>query len=121
MKADDHRIKAERIERSMSRLGDDDWEMKIEGAMLAGTHWVNYVLHRRGVSAEDEDMVHTTMTAVNRLRKYSLAEAGLVRNLGEIEELRPLYVRGDVPDAATAAARALALLQAIGKRARTWP
>lgn len=121
MKADDHRFKAERIERSMSLLGKDDSEMKIEGAMLAGTHWANYVLHRRGVSTEDEDMVHTTMTAVNRLRKYSLAEADLISNLSEIEDLRPLYVRGDVPDAAAAAARALALLAAIGKRARTWP
>ena len=121
MKAEDHRIKAERIERSMSLLGNDDWEMKIEGAMLAGTHWANYVLHRRGVSTEDEDMVHATMTAVNRLRKYSLAEADLVRNLNEIEELRPLYVRGDLPGATKAAARALELLHAIGERARIWP
>lgn len=118
MNAENHRIKAERIERSLALLSDDDWEIKIEAAMLAGTHWANYALHRRGVSAETEDIVHTTMCVVNVLRKYSLAEKDLLEALGEIEELRPIYVRGDLPGGREAAARALQLLCAIGERAR---
>lgn len=118
MKARDHREKAERIERSLARLTDQDWEIRIEAAMLAGTHWANHALHRRGVSADGEDIVHTTMCAVNVLRKYELAEPELLAQLAEIEELRPLYVRGDVDGGPAAAARALVLLASIGERAR---
>ncbi|MCC6592879.1 MAG: hypothetical protein IT479_06345 [Xanthomonadales bacterium] len=118
MKAQGHRSKAERIERSLVALGESDWEMKIEAAMLAGTHWANYALHRRGVTADAEDVVHTSMLVVNMLRKYSIVEGDLLRDLAEIEELRPLHVRGDVPGGAHAAGRALQLLQAIGERAR---
>ena len=121
MKAEYHRMKAERIERSLAVLTDDDWEMKLEAAMLAGTHWANYALHRRGVSADNEDIVHTSMCVVNVLRKYSLAEKELLAQLDEIEELRPLYVRGDVPGGREAGARALVLLAAIGERARNAP
>lgn len=121
MKAEHHRQRAERIERSLAKLGRDDWEMKIEAAMLAGTHWANYALHRRGVSPEAEDIVHTTMLIVNMLRKYSLAEGELLRELAEVEELRPIYVRGDMPGGRDAADRALQLLAAIGERARSAP
>lgn len=121
MKAEYHRIKAERIERSLAVLTDDDWEMKLEAAMLAGTHWANYALHCRGVSADHEDIVHTSMCVVNTLRKYSLAEKDLLANLDEIEELRPLYVRGDVEGGREAGARALILLGAISERARNAP
>ena len=34
MKAEHHRERAERIERSAAKLGAHDWEMKIEAAML---------------------------------------------------------------------------------------
>lgn len=118
MKADGHRNKAERIERSLAALGERDWEMKIEAAMLAGTHWANYALHCRGVTPEAEDIVHTSMLVVNMLRKYSIVEGELLTDLAEIEELRPLYVRGDLPDGPRAAGRALQLLHSIGERAR---
>ncbi len=121
MRAENHRRKAENIEKSLDVLGADDWEMKIEAAMLAGTHWANYALHRHGVTVDGEDIVHTSMLIVNMLRKYSLAEGELLAALGEIEELRPLYVRGDVPGADRAATRALELLRAIGERARHAP
>ena len=113
MKTDNHRLKAERIETSLRWLGDDDWEMKIEAAMLAGTHWANYTLHRRGVTSDSEDVVHTSMLVVSMLRKYALAEGELLGALTEIEELRPLYVRGDLPDGSRAAARALERLRLI--------
>ena len=113
-----HRHKAERIEHSLRRCGRADWEIRIEAAMLAGTHWANYALHRRGASAESEDMVHTTMTMVAYLRKYQIAEPGIVQWLSEIEDLRPLYVRGDAAGGAEAGERALELLREIGARAR---
>ena len=54
MSPDKHRAKAERIERSLAALTDADWEIRIEAAMLAGTHWANYVLHKVGASAASE-------------------------------------------------------------------
>lgn len=118
MNADGHRTKAERIQRSAMRCGPDDWEMRIEAAMLAGTHWANYALHRVGVTPEDEDVVHTSMLVVNMLRKYSIVEGELLAALAEIEELRPLHVRGDVAGGREAAERAMGLLAAIEGRAR---
>jgi hypothetical protein len=113
-----HRNKAERIERSLAKLTDADWEIQIEAAMLASTHWVNFALHQGGFSAPSEDMVHASMCMVSFLRKYKLAEPALIEQLEEIEELRPLFVRGDVDGGAQAAQRALKLLSAIGDRAR---
>lgn len=118
MTPEHHREKAERIERSLALLTDSDWEIRIEAAMLAGTHWANMALHRRGASTETEDIVHTSMCTVNALRKYKIVEQELLDRLDEIEELRPLYVRGDVEGGPQAAHRALALLRAIGERAR---
>ena len=118
MNAEQHRRRAERIERSLAKLGSADHEMKIEAAMLAGTHWANYALHRRRVTTDGEDIVHTTMLVVNMLRKYSIVEGEVLQALAEIEELRPLHVRGDVPAGDAAAGRALQLLDRIGTRAR---
>jgi hypothetical protein len=118
MNAEGHREKAERIERSAMRCGPPDWEMRIEAAMLAGTHWANYALHRAGVTPDDEDVVHTSMLVVNTLRKYAIVEAELLSALGEIEELRPLHVRGDADGGPAAADRAMALLAVISQRAR---
>jgi len=117
MSPDKHRARAERIEHSLQRLTDADWEIRIEAAMLAGTHWANYALHAVGASAASEDMVHASMTAVSFLRKYRLAEPVLIEQLEEIEELRPLFVRGDVDGGPQAAARALDLLRSIRERA----
>ena len=121
MRAELHRQKAERIERSLVKCTDGDWELRIEAAMLAGTHWANYALHRRGVTPEAEDIVHTTMTVVAYLKKYELAEGILLAQLAEIEALRPLYVRGDVEGGPAAGKRALELLSSIGARARQAP
>ena len=118
MTPEHHRDKAERIGRSLAKLSDSDWEIRIEAAMLAGTHWVNYVLHKAGVSGISEDVVHASMCMVSVLRKYRLAEPELIAQLEEIEELRPLFVRGDMDEGAQAANRALELLGSIEERAR---
>lgn len=118
MTPEHHRNRAERIGRSLAKLRESDPEIRIEAAMLAGTHWVHYVLHKAGVSGVTEDMVHASMCTVSVLRKYRLAETELVAQLEEIEELRPLYVRGDMDEGARAANRALELLSSIEERAR---
>lgn len=86
--------------------------------MLAGTHWVNHVLHESGVSEPSEDMVHASMCTVSVLRKYKLAAPDLIARLEEIEELRPQFVRGDMDGGADAANRALELLDLIAEQAR---
>lgn len=86
--------------------------------MLAGTHWANHALHRTGLTADDEDVVHTSMLVVNQLRKYSIVEGELLAALAEIEELRPLHVRGDVAGGVVAADRAVALLERIAALAQ---
>lgn len=113
----DHRQRAERIERSIAKCGESDHEMKIEGAMLAGTHWVNFILHRLGVTKAGDDMLHSYMLTVNELRKYSVADPETMQAIAEIEDIRPAHVRGNVPGGPAAAAHALALLAKIRGRA----
>jgi hypothetical protein len=117
MNVERHIELASNIERSVARLGPDDHEMAIEAAMLAATHWLNAALHADGVAAEDQDVVHCSMLVVNMVRKYGVAEPALVCALQEIEDLRPLHVRGDVPGGAAAGRRALELLTAMRLRA----
>jgi hypothetical protein len=113
----EHRAKAEKIERSLAKCGPADYEMKIEGAMLAGTHWVNLALHAKRVTADKSDILHTYMLTVNELRKYRVADAALLDALTEIEDIRPPFVRGNVPGGDKAAARALELLALLRRRA----
>lgn len=117
MSPQEHRAKAERIERSLGKCGPADYEMKIEGAMLAGTHWLNLALHRMQVTAPQADVLHTYMLTVNDLRKYRIADAELVDALAEIEDIRPGYVRGNLPGGEKAAERALALLSLLRRKA----
>ena len=109
----EHREKAEKIELSMAKLGPDDYEMAIEGAMLAGTHWLNCALHEQGASSATDDVLHTYMLTVNALRKLRVADAARVDALTEIEDIRPPFVRGDYPGGAAAATRSLVLLARI--------
>lgn len=118
MTPEEHRAKAERIERSAAKCGPADYEMKIEAAMLAGTHWLNLALHRSGVTPPHNDILHTYMLTVNELRKYRVADEELVDALSEIEDIRPGYVRGNLPGGEKAAARALELLALLRRKAR---
>lgn len=117
MTPEEHRAKAEKIERSLAKCGPQDYEMKIEAAMLAGTHWFNVALHRMGVTPAQTDVLHTYMLTVNDLRKYRVADAELVDALAEIEDIRPGFVRGNLPGGDKAAQRALALLSLLRRKA----
>jgi hypothetical protein len=110
---EEHRARARRIQRSLDKCALDDFEMKIEGAMLAGTHWLNAALHRSAITAPDKDVFHTYLLTVNEFRRLSVADRGLMNALVEIEDLRPAFVRGNFPGGQQAAQRALDLLAMI--------
>jgi hypothetical protein len=107
---EEHRAKAERIERSLAKCAPDDFEIKIEGAMLAGTHWLNAALHRSAITEPENDVMHTYHLTVNEFRRLSVADEGLINALAEIEDMRPAFVRGNFPGGQQVAKRALELL-----------
>ena len=113
MDIEQHMAAATRIERSLQKCTAHDWEMKIEGAMLAGTHWLNAALHRMGVTQPGGDVFHSYLLTVNEYRRLCVADDEMIRALSEIEDLRPPFVRGNWPGAEAAADRALALLSVI--------
>jgi hypothetical protein len=117
MIVEEHRAKAERIERSLAKCGASDFEMKIEGAMLAGTHWLNVALHQMGVTEPEADVFHTYLLTVNEYRRLSVADQALIKALSEIEDMRPAFVRGNFPGGPHAAQRALELLTLIRGKA----
>lgn len=117
MDIEQHIAAAQRIERSLQKCVADDCEMKIEAAMLAGTHWLNAALHRMGVTQSAGDVFHTYLLTVNQYRRLCVADDEMVRALSEIEDLRPAFVRGNWPGAQAAADRALTLLSAIRGKA----
>jgi hypothetical protein len=110
---DEHLAVAQRIERSLAKCGPADYEMTIEGAMLAGTHWLNAALHRMGVTGVENDVFHTYLLTINEFRRLRVADEALVAALAEIEDLRPPFVRGNRAGGESAAELALALLAVI--------
>lgn len=121
MDARQHRQKALNIERSLARCHPDDVEIRIEAAMLAATHWVNSLLHEEGATDADQDVLHTYMLTVNEYRRLCVAGGQCLSMLAEIEDLRPLYVRGDARGARQAADRAGELLAGIRAAALQGP
>ncbi|GAB3628805.1 hypothetical protein PTE30175_00630 [Pandoraea terrae] len=117
MNIEQHIAAAGRIEHSLRKCGAQDAEMQIEGAMLAGTHWLNAALHRMGATQPESDVFHTYLLTVNAYRKLCVANEEMVRALSEIEDLRPAFVRGNMPGAQAAADRARELLSAIRLKA----
>ncbi len=114
MRIDAHQAKAERIERSLAKCTPADYETVIEGAMLAGTHWFNALLHRRALRTVENDAMHAEFISQGERRKLSLAIPDELRALDEIEALRTSHVRGDMPggeEAAKTALHSLAMLR----------
>lgn len=111
MESSKHKTMAERIMRTMEKLGDDDWEMTIEGAMLATTHWVNYALHESATTTVEDDVMHGYFLTGNQWQKYSIYAGEILNALDEIEKCRPMYVRGDVAGGPRIAGRARILLE----------
>ena len=117
MMPEQHRQKAERIERSLAKCSAEDFEAVIEGAMLAGTHWLNAALHAIGFTAPDRDVLHAQYLAGNDRLKLSLLRPDLLAAIDAIECARARFVRGDMPggrDAARQCREQLAVLRRAG-------
>ncbi len=113
MTPEQHQAKGERIERSLKKCTPDQFEVLIEGAMLAGTHWFNMALHRMGFYLPEKDMMHAQyLSSADRL-KLSLLQADMLNALDEIESFRPAFVRGDLAGGIGAGRRSLELLSVI--------
>ncbi|MDP6805388.1 MAG: hypothetical protein QF902_08665 [Rhodospirillales bacterium] len=118
MKAGGHRAKAERIARSLEKLSPEDWEIVIDGVMLALTHWINYAFHSVGLSAETDDVMHAYFATAFERQHWGLAAGPeFLAALEEIETIRPQHVRGNAPTGEAAATRALAILADVRERA----
>ncbi|MDI6907608.1 MAG: hypothetical protein QMC81_09020 [Thermoanaerobacterales bacterium] len=97
MKPSDHFAKAARIEETMLKKLDvhEDYETVIENCMLAGTHWLNGILHKLGVTEEGFDLLHSDKPALNREVNGEVKE--ILAAMKYIEDLRPYHVRGVDP------------------------
>ena len=118
MTPEGHRTKARRIERSLGKCSPEDYEMVIEGAMLAVTHWINYALHVAGLTPPESDVMHAYHESYFR-RQYVGLVCGpaLLDGLEEIETIRPLYARGNADGGERGAARALEILEVVRESA----
>jgi hypothetical protein len=95
MTPEQHAAKAKRIIAAMSKLTASDYEMVIEAAMLAGSQWFNAALHRLGLTAFHDDVMHAEYLSTAMRVKVSLMAPGLVEELEQIEQCRARYVRGN--------------------------
>ena len=116
-----HTAKAQRIERSLSLVDAEQFEAVIEGAMLAGTHWFNLLLHRAGLVPEHADAMHAEFLTAGARRRVAVLLPDALAALDEIEALRTTHVRGDMPDGPAAARRALACLARLRLAATARP
>ncbi len=119
MKEQQHAHRAERVMRSMSKLAPHEYEMLIEAAMIAGTQLFNVCLHRLGITAEGEDVMHAEYLTGHQRIRINLLAPGLAELLDEIEQLRPGYVRGDFAQGEAAAQRCVKALHALHERAQS--
>jgi len=113
MEIDQHIAIARRIEASLQKCAACDYEMKIEAAMLAGTHWLNVLLHRLAATPSRQDVFHSYLLTVNEFRRLAVAAEKPLQALAAIEDARPPFVRGNHPGGEHAAERALELLSQI--------
>lgn len=119
MKSEHHRAKAEAIERSLAKCTVEDYETVIEGAMLAGTHWFNILLHRYGLRPFDRDAMHAEFIAPDEKRDVLAVIPEALQALEDIECFRTPYVRGDMPGGQKAAERAFECLRLLRNLARS--
>lgn len=113
MTPEQHETVALRIEATLRRLQPDDYEMLIEGAMLAGTHRVNALMHRLQATRPEIDVMHSYLLTVNEFDRLCVAHPTAMGALRVIEKMRPAHVRGNWQGGPQAGRDALAQLQHI--------
>jgi hypothetical protein len=118
MNADAHRAKAERIGRSLSICRTSDYEVVIDGAMLAISHWINFAFHRLDLTVPENDIMHCYFVTGFDRQYFGLAAGPeFLDALEEVDRARPLYVRGNVAGGDKAAERALKLQALVRDKA----
>lgn len=113
MRVECHIDRAARMESSLRRCAAADYEVVIEGVMLAATEWFNVALHRMGERQIDADVMHAEFMTLGERRRIDIMAPSLLHALDEIEEMRALYVRGDHAGGEAAARRASELLVTV--------
>ena len=114
MMAEAHRRKAERLGGSLAKCSPEDTELVIDGVMLAITHWINFTFHTLGLTAPDDDIMHCYFVTGFDRQYYGLAaDPVFLDALEEIDDLRPLHVRGNASGSDAAGVRALELHEAV--------
>ena len=97
----------------MQKLNDANYEIIIEGCMLAGTHWLNFARHQMEIAGPDRDAMHAEFLDGAQRVAISLLAPALLGALDEIESYRAGFVRGDLEGGDKIAARCRGLLDTI--------
>lgn len=97
MRAQEHWDKAARLEASRARAmnAEEDYEMIIWSCIHGGAQLANVVLHRREITGESEDQIHTDVPELKRELPHDVADFLAV--LKSIENLGPRFIRGIEP------------------------
>ena len=97
MRAEEHWNKASRLEASRKKgLNDqDDYEMIIWSCIHGGAQLANVFLHRRGITPDSHDQIHTDVPEVKQELPRDVTDFLAV--LKSIEDLGPRFVRGFEP------------------------
>jgi hypothetical protein len=94
MRAEDHLEKAQHLEHSRLRRLDPnaDYELLIWSCIHGGAQLLNVILHSAGVTADDFDMIHTSVPEFT----FDIPDMHkpIFEALARIEALGPRFVRG---------------------------
>ncbi|MCK5281807.1 MAG: hypothetical protein KAK00_00190 [Nanoarchaeota archaeon] len=95
MKIENHLKKAERFERTLSKLDlGEDYETMIEDYLLVASHLINAALHKLGKLKIEKDIKHNQMYGF--LCHEAISELGedVKNSINNLEQLRPSHVYG---------------------------
>jgi hypothetical protein len=117
MQPEAHAAKARKIENLVALLRPSDYEMRIDGCMLAANHYGNLVLHVLGIRAPEDDIIHSEFLLAMDLTRLRVMAPEVLESLEGIEDLRAPYVRGGAPGGEEAGGKAIELLARCRKAA----
>jgi hypothetical protein len=101
MNVDDHFKLAREFDAVLSKLDPkEDGLAIIEMQMMAGTNYMNAVLHANGIIAEDADLTHSYKPLPEDwdILALPVPVQELMANMTYIEDMRKRYARGKSPD-----------------------
>lgn len=104
MKIEGHIEKIEHLERTLSKLNnEEDYETIVELCMLISSHYINAALHSTGRLRPDKDLKHNRILGVIKRDEYFDSNSGEISDLiKELEEMRPSHIYGTGKNGSTA-------------------